>query len=142
VAKDALHNFKIDGETKMKVGPGTRSFCLVQVLAVLMNRSSDFVCRLRTRESKCGFGFGSMGRDYASSYCMFIKTRDHIVCVFTSLLASRMGLRWEVGYAIIHTRRRQGRSYSFVLEALYWRHGFEGPPVVGRVALIIRWQAI
>jgi hypothetical protein len=46
------------------------------------------------------------------------------------------------GYVIIHTRRNRGRSYSFVLEALYRRHGFRGPPVVGRVALIIRWQAI
>lgn len=49
VAKDALHNFKIDGETKMKVGPGTRSFCLVRVLAVLMNRSSD-LCAGYVRE--------------------------------------------------------------------------------------------
>ena len=46
------------------------------------------------------------------------------------------------GYVMIHTQRRRGRSYSFVLEALYWRHGFGGPLVVGRIALIIRRQAI
>lgn len=46
------------------------------------------------------------------------------------------------GYVMIHTRRRRGRSYSFVLEALYWRHGYGGSLVIGRVAFIIRWQAI
>jgi RNA recognition motif-containing protein len=78
VAKDALHNFKIDGETKMKVGslPGCLVASVVCVLKWIVHRSRSPGSRpsKRNGDQRSLFGWVSDALMYTNHITTFFRS--------------------------------------------------------------------